>query len=108
MESNNQTDLPKKSHKYGSVIPFIVIIILFATNPTEVQFKEFLRNDYKEQARSEDPLSQLLAGPAARLVGLSTNRTRTRLAAPVTQTPSTAVPLGVIAFLHTDIKQNKM
>jgi len=75
MESNNQTDLPKKSHKYGSVIPFIVIIILFATNPTEVQFKEFLRNDYKEQARSKDPLSQLFAGPAARLVGLTTNRT---------------------------------
>ena len=71
MESNNQKKTPRRSYGYG-LISFVLITILFSTNPTEIRFKEFLKNNFKEQARPEGPFSQIVAGPTASIVGLTT------------------------------------
>jgi hypothetical protein len=63
----------KKSYNYlPLVILFGAAIILFSTNPNEAQFKEFLKKDFKEQARTQGV--GILGGPVASLVGLTTQR----------------------------------
>jgi len=72
MENTKPTANKKKSYNLSWPITIVIFIILFSTNPTETQFKEFLKNDYKAHAKTQDPLSELLAGPTARILGLTT------------------------------------
>lgn len=72
MENSKPAASKKKGYNLSWPITIVIFLILFATNPTETQFKEFLRNDFKAQAKTQDPLSELLAGPAARILGLTT------------------------------------
>jgi hypothetical protein len=50
----------------------VIMVFLFATNPSEPQFKEFLKQDYKEKARSEGV--GIIGAPIGSLVGLTTTR----------------------------------
>lgn len=56
----------------------LVAIILFATNPSEVQFKEYLkegaRTELKSQETVEGKLSHIVSGAATRLAGLAAKR----------------------------------
>jgi hypothetical protein len=56
----------------------LAAIILFATNPSEAQFKEYLkeeaRTELKSQETVEGKLSQIVSGAATRLAGMATKR----------------------------------
>lgn len=72
MENSKPAVSKKKSYNLSWPITILIFLIFFATNPTGTQFKEFLRNDYNAQAKTQDPLSELIAGPTARILGLTT------------------------------------
>jgi hypothetical protein len=61
----------KRNRLFGWILPIFVAILLFATNPSDVQFKQFIKDDLIAQGRSDSPLAgtimQLLAGPATYL-----------------------------------------
>jgi hypothetical protein len=64
---------------FGWIIFLLVLVLLFATNPSENQFNTYLKNELTEQAEGDETLAgtlkKLLAGPAASIAGLSTVRT---------------------------------
>lgn len=49
-----------------------IVLLLFSTNPSESQFKEFLKEDFKKQAK-EAGLG-IFGGPLAGLAGLTSSR----------------------------------
>lgn len=63
---------------YGLIILLLVLVLLFATNPDEQQFKAFLRDRIMEQAEGDESLAgdltRALSGPAASLAGMGTVR----------------------------------
>lgn len=70
----------KKSGRfpYVLIIMFLVLVLLFATNPEEQQFKGFLKNKIMEQAEDDESLAgdltRILSGPAASLAEAGTSR----------------------------------
>jgi hypothetical protein len=66
------------SRNLGWLIPLLIIVILFATNPSESKFKEFLTEKAKKENKTDDPvkgwIDELLSGTSARIEGLTTNR----------------------------------
>jgi hypothetical protein len=63
---------------YGLIIMFLVLVLLFATNPDEQQFRGFLKDKIIEQAEGDDSLAgdltRVLSGPAASLAEMGTTR----------------------------------
>ena len=70
----------QKKHKSQVILVFIILlgIILFATNPTKSQFKEYIKEDLKEQAYRQDESSgaimELFATPFSWVAGVFTER----------------------------------
>lgn len=64
---------------FGWIIFIIVIVLLYATNPSEQQFTFFLKDKIREQAEGDETLAgdltRLLSGPAASLASLGSVRT---------------------------------
>jgi hypothetical protein len=63
---------PKKKNNHISLIILVALgILLFSTNPTEFEFKQFIKEEIKSEARAEKGLSgaltELLAGPISSL-----------------------------------------
>ena len=74
-------DEKKQKNKNGLLKLSIIIllgIMLFATNPNEKQFKEYIKEELKKEAYNEGNLTgavmEIFASPAAWLIGLSTER----------------------------------
>lgn len=67
MATNEPLEPKKKNYHIGGVMGIIICIILFATNPSATQFKQYIKDDLKAQATAEGPLTgaigELLAGP---------------------------------------------
>lgn len=63
---------------YGLIIIILVLVLLFATNPDEQQFRGFLKDKIMEQAKGDDSLAgdltRVLSGPAASLAEMGTSR----------------------------------
>jgi hypothetical protein len=68
----------KKNNHIGLIILIFVGILLFSTNPTEFEFKQFIKEDLKSQSRAEKGLAgalmELLAGPTSSLIGTTVVR----------------------------------
>jgi uncharacterized membrane protein len=72
MATNAPFEPNRGHHQYGWVIVIIIGVIFFATNPSEPQFKQYIKNDLISQSRSEGgslsgALMELLAGPTTYL-----------------------------------------
>jgi hypothetical protein len=55
----------------------LVLALLYVTNPDEDQFKTHLKEHYKKEAQKDKELGEIkeiLSGPAAWVVGLTTER----------------------------------
>jgi hypothetical protein len=67
------------SFPYGLIILSLVLVLLYATNPDEQQFKSYLKDRIMEQAKGDESLegdlTRILSGPAASLAGMATTRT---------------------------------
>jgi hypothetical protein len=67
------------SFPYGLIVMSLVLVLLFATNPDEQQFKSYLKDRIIEQAKDDESLegdlTRILSGPAASLAGMVTSRT---------------------------------
>lgn len=64
---------------YGLIILALVIVLGFATNPSEKQFTSYLKERIRDQAKGDETLTgdltRLFSGPAASLAGLGAVRT---------------------------------
>jgi hypothetical protein len=72
METQSTEPKKKKGNNLWWIILLGIVLILFSTNPSETRFKEFLKEDFKKQARTEGV--GILGGPIASLAGLTTIR----------------------------------
>jgi len=71
-----------KSNIFSRYIVWLVILavlaVLFATNPTESKFKEFLTEKVRTENKIDDPveswITEIVSGTSARIEGLTTNR----------------------------------
>jgi hypothetical protein len=56
----------------------LILVLLFATNPTELRFKKFLNEKAKKEIKTDDPveswMKEIISGTSARIEGLTTNR----------------------------------
>jgi hypothetical protein len=63
----------------GWIVFILVILLLYATNPSEQQFTSYLKDKIREQAEGDETLAgdltRLLSGPAASLAGVGSVRT---------------------------------
>jgi MFS-type transporter involved in bile tolerance (Atg22 family) len=79
MESNSSSSKNNKKFPFGWIIFIVVIILFFSTNPTYTDFQVYLKNEFKEEAKSEGVLASaimdIFAGPSAKLASLNTIRT---------------------------------
>ena len=79
MDDSTIPIIPKKKNNHiGLIILIFVGILLFSTNPTEFEFKQFIKEDIKSQASEEKGLTgalmELLAGPASSIIGTTVIR----------------------------------
>lgn len=59
------------------IVVVLVLALLYVTNPDEDQFKIHLKEHYKKEAQKDKELGEIkeiLSGPAAWVVGLTTER----------------------------------
>jgi hypothetical protein len=66
MAANESLEPKKKNNHIRGIIVIVIALILFATNPSITQFKQYIKDDLKAQARTEGAglLGELIAGPA--------------------------------------------
>lgn len=91
--------------KSKALIGFVLIgAILFATNPIESEFKEYLKEDMIERAEKNNDVSgtlkKMFAEPAAWVMGLTTERTNFYLFSTYTVevVNETRLYVGVLSF----------
>jgi len=72
METQATGQKKSKTNNLWWIILLGISLILFSTNPSEARFKEYLKEDFKKQARAEG--IGILGGPIASLAGLTTIR----------------------------------
>jgi len=76
--NQTQSSNRKVSDLIRPLILILIAIALFATNPTEVQFKEFLKTNFKAEAQKEGGLTgaimELFSGTSSWVADLSTER----------------------------------
>jgi len=76
----NKTQQPnnKISELISTIIVILLAIIMYATKPTENQFKDFLKDNLKKEAYKDGEFSgslmELFSGPTSWALSLSTNR----------------------------------
>lgn len=68
--NNSPQKFDETKELIGTVIVILIAIVLFATNPSELQFKNYLKESYKK----EGAVMELFSGPASFIAGLSTKR----------------------------------
>ncbi len=59
------------------VVTILVLALLYMTNPGEEQFKTWLKEHYKKETQKDREMGEnkgILSGPAAWVVGLTTER----------------------------------
>ena len=68
----------KKKRNIIWLILVLIFVLLFATNPSESKFKEFLTEKARKENKTDDPvaswMTEIISGTSARIEGLTTNR----------------------------------
>lgn len=72
METQSTEPKKKKGNNLWWIILPGIVLVLFSTNPSETNFKAFIKENFKKQARMEG--IGILGGPVASLAGLTTIR----------------------------------
>lgn len=71
MATNDSIEPKKRNYHIGWVVLFLIAIVLFATNPSEPQFKQYIKDDIKAKASADGviigAMTELLAVPTVSL-----------------------------------------